>query len=84
MWGTSHAGASGVLQRLNRTTVRKGVEKTSDFVVDLLKGALVSVDKLQNNRARIVKKNSEGTYQEFGWASLCTDCGHQLMIPSTF
>jgi len=84
MWGTSHAGASGVLQRLNRTTVRKGVEKTSDFVVDLLKGALVSVDKLQNNRARIVKKNSEGTYQEFGWASLCTDCGHQLMIPFTF
>jgi len=69
---------------LNRTTVRKGVEKTSDFVVDLLKGALVSVDKLQNNRARIVRKNSEGIYQEFGWSSLYTDCGHQLMIPFTF
>jgi len=69
---------------LNRTTVRKRVEKTSKFVVDLLKGALVSVDKLHNNRARIVRKNREGIYQEFGWASLCTDCGHQLMIPFTF
>jgi len=69
---------------LNRTTVRKGVEKTSAFVVDLLKGALVSVDKLQNNRARLVKKNREGIYQEFGWASLCTDCGRELMIPFTF
>jgi len=69
---------------LNRTTVRRGIEKTSTFVVDLLKGALVSVDKLQNNRARIVKKNRQGIYQEFGWASLCTDCGHQLMIPFTF
>jgi len=69
---------------LNRTTVRKGVEKTSNFVVDLLKGELVSVDKLHNNRARIVRKNREGIYQEFGWASLCTDCGHQLMIPFNF
>jgi len=69
---------------LNRTTVRKGVEKTSGFVVDLLKGTLVSVDKLQNNRARIVKQNHEGIYQEFGWASLRTDCGRELMIPFTF
>jgi len=69
---------------LNRTTVRKGIEKTSAFVVDFLKGALVTVDKLQNNRARIVKKNREGIYQELGWASLCTACGHQLMIPFTF
>lgn len=64
---------------LNRTTVRKGIEKTSEIIRDLYKGELVTVDKLVENRARIVEMKRKGFYEEFGWASLRTDCGIQLL-----
>jgi len=69
---------------LNRTTVRKGIEKTSEIIRDLYKGELVTVDKLVKNRARIVEMNRKGLYVEFGWASLCTDCGIQLLVKFIF
>lgn len=69
---------------LNRTTVRSGIEKTSEIVRDLYKGELVSVDKVEGNRAHIVEINDKGVFEEFGWASLSTDCGIQLLIPFTF
>jgi len=69
---------------LNRATVRKGIEKTSEIIRDLYKGELVAVDKLVKNRARIVEMNRKGFYVEFGWASLCTDCGIQLLVKYIF
>jgi len=73
-----------VYKVLKRTTVRKGIEKTSDVIVDLFRGAQVIVDKLVNNRARIVKKNHRGVYKKFGWVSLYTDSGLQLLMPFTY
>jgi len=69
---------------LNRTTVRKGIEKTSEIIRDLYKGELVAVDNLVKNRARIVEMNHKGLYEEFGWVSLCTDCGIQLLVKFIF
>jgi len=69
---------------LNRTTVRKGIEKTSEIIRDLYKGELVAVDKLVENRARIVEMKNKGFYEEFGWASLRTDCGIQLLVQFMF
>jgi len=69
---------------LNRTTVRKGIKKTSEVVCDLYKGELVSVDKLVNNRARVVEINRKGVCEVFGWVSVRTDCGVQLLITFKF
>lgn len=64
---------------LTRCRVREGKSQKSKPTVYLKINDTVLVNQLKNRRARLVKKQEDGTYKPYGWVTVHTKNGMRLL-----